>query len=102
MLVPEEIILKPLLTEKEAKKTEKSGFKQYAFIVAENANKIQIKAAIEKKYGVEVASLRTAIEPGKVRRRVTKAGVIYGKTSRKKKAYVTLAQAKEINFFEES
>ncbi len=101
-MIPEEIIIKPLLTEKETKKTEKSGNKQYAFVVVESANKIVIKEAIERKYGVEVASLRTVIETGKVRRRMTKSGVIYGKTSRRKKAFVTLAQGKEINFFEES
>jgi large subunit ribosomal protein L23 len=101
-MIPEEIIVKPLFSEKETRKTERSGYKQYAFVVVEDANKITIKNAIERKYDVKVASVRTAIEPGKTRRRMTKSGVIYGKTSRKKKAFVTLAEGKEINFFEES
>lgn len=94
-----DIIIKPLVTEKATRSQERSGNKQYIFEVKEDANKIEIKKAIEARYLVQVASVRTVIMAPRVRRRYTKAGIIAGKTSRIKKAYITLASAQEINFF---
>ncbi|MCS6905729.1 MAG: 50S ribosomal protein L23 [Bacteroidia bacterium] len=97
-----EILLKPLITEKTTKMTLKSKNKQYAFVVSLDANKIEIKQAIEKQYGVKVDSVRTAIKPAVQTQRLTRKGVIQGKKSPYKKAYVTLKEPVEIDFFNNS
>ncbi len=101
------VLVKPLITEKLTRITErvergpagKRGGKQYGFVVALAADKAQIKAAVEAHYGVTVENVRTAIQPARARTRFTKKGVISGKSSRYKKAYVTLAQGQEIDFY---
>lgn len=90
----EDIILKPVLTEK--------GYggiaeKKYCFVVAKKANKTQIKAAVEALFNVDVASVNTVNCHGKLKR----MGRSQGYTSDTKKAYVTLkASSKPIAFFE--
>ncbi|MBX3102847.1 MAG: 50S ribosomal protein L23, partial [Bacteroidetes bacterium] len=54
---------------------------------------------IEQKYDVQVQSIRTSILPPVVRRRFTRAGVLEGKTSAVKRAYVTITEGKEIDFY---
>jgi len=72
---------------------------QYGFIVDKNANKIQIKQAVNEIYGVEVESVNTMNFSGKTKSRNTKAGFIIGKTNSFKKAIVTLAEGETIDFY---
>ena len=92
-----EILKKPVLTEKMTAMAEKLG--RYAFVVDKRANKIQIKQAVEKMYGVSVDSVNTMIIPGKVKTRGTKSGSVSGRTSAYKKAVVTLASGNNIDFY---
>lgn len=113
-----EIIEKPLTTEKFtalASKTVRTGKKgnkngrpdtrgtrtisQYAFIVNPNANKIQIKKAVESLYNVTVVAVNTMKYDGKFKSRNTKAGVIIGKQKTYKKAVVTLKDGDSIDFY---
>ena len=91
------IIKKPVITEKMTAISEKLN--RYAFIVDKNANKIQIKEAVEKLYGVKVVAVNTMNYEGKSKSRYTKGGVITGKASDTKKAIVTLAEGETIDFF---
>jgi len=92
-----DIIIKPLVTEKMTSQGEKLG--KFGFIVAKSANKLQIKAAVEKMYGVNVVDVNTTIYGGKSKSRFTKAGIISGKTNSFKKAVVTLAKGQTIDFY---
>ena len=92
-----EIIMKPVLTEKMTALTEKQH--KEAFLVAKNANKIEIKKAVEAMYGVNVQAVNTLRYQGKVKSRYTRAGVIKGRTNSYKKAIVTLAEGDSIDFF---
>ena len=91
------IIKKPVITEKMTAISEKLN--RYAFIVDTRANKIQIKEAVEKLYGVKVVAVNTMNYEGKSKSRYTKGGVITGKASDTKKAIVTLAEGETIDFF---
>ena len=93
----DKIIIKPVITEKMTDLGDKLN--RYGFIVHRGANKIEIKLAIEKLYGVEVLDVNTMNYPGKIKSRYTKAGFITGKTSAYKKAVVTLAQGETIDFY---
>ena len=91
------IIKKPVITEKMTAVSEKLN--KYAFIVDKNANKIQIKKAIEKLYDVKVEAVNTMNYDGKKKSRYTKAGVISGRRPAFKKAVVTLKEGDTIDFF---
>ncbi len=93
------ILIKPIITEKMTRLGEQLG--KYGFYVGRDANKIEIKQAVEDMYGVTVESVNTFILPAKKRSRYTKTGIITGKTSRKKKAIITLADGDTIDFFED-
>jgi large subunit ribosomal protein L23 len=92
-----EILKKPIITEKMTAIGEKAN--RYGFIVEKNANKLQIRQAVEELYGVTVISVNTMRYGGKVRSRFTKSGVIKGKTASFKKAVVTLAEGEVIDFY---
>ncbi len=89
----ENILKKPLITEKVSKGTEK--FNRYAFVVELKANKYQIKQAVETLYNVKVLAVRTNITPGKT----VRAGKSVKKTSKFKKAFIELAEGQTIEFF---
>lgn len=72
---------------------------RYGFIVDREANKIQIKDAVEQMYNVTVASVNTLNYHGKRKSRFTKAGVLRGRMNHYKKAYVTLAGEDKIDFY---
>ena len=72
---------------------------RYGFIVDREANKLQIKAAVEQMYNVTVASVNTLNYHGKRKSRFTKAGVLRGRMNHYKKAYVTLAGVDKIDFY---
>lgn len=90
-------IVKPLVTEKSSLATEKQG--KYSFVVRPEANKLQIKAEIEARYGVKVVDVNTMVYAGKNKGRYTRAGLIQGRTNAFKKAVVTLAQGEVIDFY---
>ena len=90
------VLKKPLVTEKISALNEKG---KYGFIVEKTANKIEIKKAVEKMYGVKVESVSTLRYQGKDKSRYTKARVIAGRTASFKKAIVTLAQGEVIDFY---
>ena len=96
--MPREILKRPLVTEKLTMLME-SG--HYAFVVDIKANKTEIKKAVEAQFPeVNVASVRTMIVRGKRRRQTTRRGVREGRTTRYKKAIITLAPGSEqIDFF---
>ena len=91
------IIIKPIVTEKMTVQGEKLN--RYGFIVDRDANKLQIKAAVEQAYNVTVADVNTNNYHGKRKSRYTKAGMINGRTNHYKKAYVTLAGEDKIDFY---
>ena len=91
------ILLKPIVTEKMTKQGDK--FNRYGFIVARNANKLQIRKAVEELYGVTVDSVNTMRYGGKKKTRNTKSGFLVGKTDAVKKAVVTLAEGNKIDFY---
>ena len=91
------IIKRPVITEKMTAISEKLN--KFAFIVDKRANKIQIKEAVEKLYGVKVEAVNTMNYDGKRKSRYTKAGVITGRTASFKKAIVTLKEGDTIDFF---
>ena len=92
-----EISIKPIITERATKLSEQRNC--YTFRVSPDADKFQIKKLVEQLYGVKVESVNTAIMRGKNKSRWTKSGLLKGKTSRWKKAYVTVADGQSIEFF---
>lgn len=92
------ILIKPIVTEKMTRLAEEG--RHYAFQVAKDANKIQIRKAVEERYpGVAVKEVRTMVVRGKRRRQFTKKGLVQGRKASYKKAIITLASG-EIDFFE--
>ncbi|MBL7850173.1 MAG: 50S ribosomal protein L23 [Cyclobacteriaceae bacterium] len=90
------ILKSPLVTEKVSALNEKG---KYGFIVDVNANKVEIKNAVEKMYGVNVAKVNTIRVMGKQKVRFTKAGTLAGRKPNYKKAIVTLAAGEVIDFY---
>lgn len=95
MKAPQDIIIKPVITEKSMDSLQEG---KYTFKVAKNANKVEIKRAIETLFdGVKVAKVNTVNCRGRQRR----VGMNIGKTPDWKKAIVTLAEgSKTIEYFE--
>lgn len=91
------IIVKPVVTEKATKMSDKLG--KYTFIVNRKANKIEIRKAVEELYGVTVEAVNTCVRPGKRKYRYTRKGVIAGQTSATKRAIVTLSKGDAIDFY---
>lgn len=94
MKAAQDIILKPVISEKSMDELQAG---KYTFKVAKDANKTEIKKAVEKLFDVKVAKVNTLNCNGKVKR----VGRYVGRTSDWKKAVVTLtADSKAIEFFE--
>ena len=91
-------IIKPLVTEKMTKITEKQE-NRFGFIVRPEANKLQIKKEVEDTYKVTVISVNTARYAGKRSSRYTKAGLVKGQKPAFKKAIVTLKEGETIDFY---
>ncbi len=95
MKFAQDIILKPVVTEHSMSIMRNQ--RKYTFIVAPDANKIEIKEAVEKLFGVKVAAVNTINFDGKEKR----MGYTSGKTASGKRAIVTLtADSKSIEFFD--
>jgi large subunit ribosomal protein L23 len=99
-LTAPEIILAPVVSEKSI---DESSRGKYTFRVHPDANKIQIKAAIEELYKtdkVEVVAVNVLTTQAKTKSRGTRRGRVSGTTSPWRKAIVTLAPGQKIQFFE--
>lgn len=91
---PRTIVLEPVITEKTSRSREVKN--EVTFVVARDANKIEIRNAVESLFDVKVLSVRTMSVRGKTKR----MGRFEGKTSAWKKAFVTLKEGESIEFFE--
>ena len=93
---PYNIILRPVITEKAAVSTSKSGGSTVVFEVHPDANKIEIKKAVEKIFDVKVKSVRTLSSQGKVKRVLGRIG----RQKTTKRAYIALQPGNTINVIE--
>ncbi len=91
------ILVKPIITEKSEMLSEKMA--QYSFVVHRRANKIEIRNAIEKAYGVNVVSVNTMVMPGKAKNRNTRSGMVKGRVSSFKKAIITLVDGEVLDLY---
>ncbi len=92
------VLIKPVVTEKVSALNEKG---KYGFIVDRKANKVEIKKAVEKMYGVTVEDVNTMNYLGKNKTRYTKSRIISGRSASFKKAIVTVAEGDVIDFYSE-
>jgi large subunit ribosomal protein L23 len=102
-LTAHEVIVRPVISEKSIDLSNQEPNHRYTFEVHRDANKIQIKAAIEELYAKEkvtVVSVNVLTTKAKEKRRGTKRGRILGFTTPWRKAIVTLAPGQKIDFFE--
>ncbi|HRD58460.1 MAG TPA: 50S ribosomal protein L23 [Ferruginibacter sp.] len=95
-----DVLIKPVLSEKANKQSEKSN--RYTFVVDKKANKLEIKKAVEQFYGVQVEEVNTSIMPSKLKAKYTKAGFIVGRKPSKKKAVVTVAEGESIDIYSQT
>ena len=93
------ILIKSVVSEKAELLSENQ--EQYTFVVHGSANKIEVRNAIESRYGVTVDSVNTMNMPSKTKNRSTKSGVIRGRVSGYKKAVVTLIEGDSIDLYNE-
>lgn len=91
------VLLKPLVTEKSNLVTEKQG--KYVFLVDKTSTKPEIKSAVESYFNVKVDSVNTSITPGKLKSKMTKKGMVEGRKSASKKAYITLEEGNTIDIY---
>ncbi len=91
-------ILRPLVTEKMTKITDKRP-NRFGFVVKPEANKLQIKEEVERLYNVTVVDVNTLLFSGKRSQRYTRAGLVKGQKSAFKKAIVTLKEGDTIDFY---
>jgi len=92
------IIRKPLITEKATNASER--FNRFTFEVEKKANKIEIKNAVEKMYGVHVTDVRTlTYGGGKSSVKFTNKGIVEQPSKQWKKAVVTVADGETIELF---
>lgn len=91
------ILIKPIITEKATADSEELN--RFAFEVAVDANKVDIKKAVEELYGVNVEKVRTSVMPGKRKMRYTQKGVVSGSTGKYKKAVVEVRSGETIDLY---
>ncbi len=95
--MPKIILIKPLLSDKSTKLAENHKLNQYTFVVNRDANKIEIKQAVEAQFKVNVLAVNTSVRPGKTRSRVIKGRQTSGRKSPIKKAFVSLKAGQTID-----
>ena len=94
MIATHDILLRPVISEKSVAQTERDN---YTFAVARGANKLQIKAAVEREFQVTVVGVRViSVRPKQKRRGRRTPGTVPGW----RKAVVTLAPGQKIELFE--
>ena len=92
------MIQKPVITERSTEL--KEGHNRYVFRVSIDANKRQIKTAVEELFKVRVKDVRTAIYRGKPKTVLNRSGRFTGRGVNWKKAFVTLAEGDSIDIFD--
>ena len=92
-MTPQQVIIRPIVTEKSADL--QADDNQYTFEVHREANKIEIRKAVEIVFGVRVDHVNTMVVRGNIRR----VGRNYGKTRQWKKAIVTLHEGDSIDLY---
>jgi large subunit ribosomal protein L23 len=95
VITPHQVIVRPVVTEKSNDLIAQKN--QYVFEVHKDANKIEIRSAVEMVFGVRVSNVRTQIVRGNIRR----VGRFYGKKPAWKKAIVTLHEGDSIDLYGE-
>ena len=93
-MIPQQIIVRPVVTEKT---TDQNAENQYSFEVAKQANKIEIRKAVEMVFGVRVTDVRTQVVRGDLRR----VGQFWSKQRSWKKAIVTIHPDDSIDLYGE-
>lgn len=91
------VLIKPVVTEKMTKQSEKLN--RFGFVVNKEANKLQIKQAVESAYSVTVEAVNVQNYAGKLKVRNTKNGIAKGIANRHKKAIVTLKTGDTIDLY---
>ena len=91
------ILIKPIITEKATSDSEL--FNRYAFVVNKKANKLEIKNAVEKAYGVTIENVRTMNYPVQRNTKYTKSEIVQAMKGAYKKAIVQLAEGESIDFY---
>jgi large subunit ribosomal protein L23 len=91
------VLIRPIITEKANSQAEVGN--RFAFRVAKDANKIEIKQAVEAMYGVHVENVRTMIVAGKSKSRYTRKGLVQGNTGSYKKAIVEVRSGETIDLY---
>ena len=91
------VLYKPLITEKATSESELRN--RYTFLVRTNANKIEIKKAVESKYGVSVEKVRTINYRPDRKKKYTKNGIQNSKSNITKHAIVQLVEGDNIDFY---
>lgn len=91
------ILIKPIITEKATNDSEL--FNRFTFVVDSNANKLEIKGAVEKAYGVSILSVKTLNYPIQRNTKFTKKGLVTGVKSGYKKAIVQVSEGESIDFY---
>lgn len=91
------VLIKPIITEKATLGSELHN--RYTFLVHPQANKVEIKKAVEAAYGVSVEKVRTLNSGPERKLRYTKTGIQRGKTNATKKAIVQVAEGDTIDFY---
>ena len=91
------VILKPIITEKATNDSELRN--RYTFLVKKNANKVEIKNAVQERYNVTVSKVRTQIYGPERRTKYTKSGIQNSKSVVRKKAIVQLVEVDSIDFY---
>lgn len=93
-----QVLIRPLITEKTSADSEDNN--RFSFVVANDANKIEIRKAVEKKYNVDVTGVRTINVDGKKRSRFTKTGIVKGRSRSFKKAIISVAEGQTIDLYD--
>ncbi len=96
-LTAHDVIVRPIISEKSM---DESGRGKYTFEVHGDASKVQVKAAVEEIFKVQVIKVNVLTTKAKEKRRGTKRGRIAGWTTPWRKAIVTVAAGQKIEFFE--
>ena len=91
------ILIKPIITEKATDQSELNNC--FSFVVKKQANKIEVKEAVESAYGVTVKGVRTMNYPVKRTTKYTKKGLVASVKGSYKKAIVQLAEGENIDFY---
>ena len=91
---PRDILLRPIISEKTYRLADDG---KYTFLVSQDANRTQVRQAVEAIFGVKVTGVNTLNRPGKRRRVRTKSGQLWGKRPDTKRAIVSLAEGERID-----